>query len=150
MSDESYRILSCDEAEAYRNEDWFFKESKSVVGFGWAIPEKRLLKELDKKGFYRQKLQELIDEFEFWKVENIMEVLEWTWAGIVGYPRKDDMIEVVKSLYDSIENRILKEEYSKPCFFEAFSKNIIPKQIHFCPLFVAISVKKLYFCSRKY
>lgn len=127
MSDESYRILSCNEAEAYRNEDWFFKESKSVVGFGWAIPEKRLLKKLDKKGFYRQKLQELIDEFEFWKVENIMEVLEWTWAGIVGYPRKDDMIKVVKSLYDSIENRVLREEYCF-CATGGFKLTFIPEE----------------------
>lgn len=84
-----------------------------LVNNQWAVPEKRLLKELDKKKFYRQKLQELIDEFEFWKVENIMEVLEWKWAGVVGYPKKDDMIKVVKDLYNSIENRVLEEEY---CF----------------------------------
>ena len=77
------------------------------------MPEKRLLKELDKKKFYQQKLQELIDEFEFWKVENVMEVLGWTWADIIGYPKKDDMIKVVRDLYNSIENRVLKEEY---CF----------------------------------
>jgi len=113
MSDESYRIFSFAEAEVYKNEDWFYKESKHLTNYGWAIPEKRLLKELDKKKFYQQKLQELIDEFEFWKVEKVMEVLEWTWADIVGYPRKDDMIKLVESLYDSIESRVLKEEY---CF----------------------------------
>ena len=111
MSDEVYRFLNFEEAEVYKNEDWFSKEAKLLPDFGWAIPEKRLLKIIDKKKFYRQKLQELIDEFEFWKVENVMEVLEWTWT--IGYPRKDDMITVVWDLYDSIENRILREEY---CF----------------------------------
>lgn len=111
MSDESYRILADTEVENYKKEEWFFKESVWLTNNQWIVPEKRLLKELDKKKFYQQKLQELIDEFEFWKVEKVMEVLEWTWADIVGYPRKDDMIKVVKSLYDSIENRILKEEY---------------------------------------
>lgn len=113
MLDESYRILDAAECNKYQNEEWFYKESFWVVNNQWAVPEKRLLKELDKKKFYRQKLQELIDEFEFWKVENIMEVLEWTWADRIGYPRKDDMIELVESLYDSIENRVLKDEY---CF----------------------------------
>jgi len=113
MSDDSYRILDSSEIEVYKNKDWFYKESFLVVNNQWAVPEKRLLKELDKKKFYRQKLQELIDEFEFWKVENVMEVLEWTWVGIGGYPKKDDMIKLVKSLYDSIENRVLKGEY---CF----------------------------------
>lgn len=113
MSDESYRILSSAEYDIYKNCDWFYKESFRLIDHRWAVPEKRLLKELDKKKFYKQKLQELIDEFSFQKVEDIMEVLEWTWADTIGYPRKDDMIEVVESLYDSIENKILKGEY---CF----------------------------------
>ena len=112
MSDEVYRFLNFEEAEVYKNEDWFSKEAKLLPDFGWAIPEKRLLKMIDKKKFYRQKLQVLIDEFDFWKVENIMEVLEWTWAEI-GYPKKADMIKVVESLYASIESMILKGEY---CF----------------------------------
>lgn len=110
MSDENYRILSDTEADEYRTEDWFYKESFWLMNKQWAVPERRLLKELDKKKFYKQKLQELIDEFEFWKVEKVMEVLEWTWVDIIGYPRKDDMIKVVEGLYNSIENRILKEE----------------------------------------
>jgi len=113
MSDESYRIIDASETEVYKTRDWFYKESFWIVNSRWAVPEKRLLKELDKKKFYRQKLQELIDEFDFWKVENIMEVLEWTWADIVGFPKKDDMIKVVNNLYNSIENRVLKGEY---CF----------------------------------
>ncbi len=113
MSDESYRIIDAAEHDRYAHKDWFFKESFLLANNQWAVPEKRLLKELDKKKFYQQKLQELIDEFEFWKVEKIMEFLKWTWAGITGYPKKDDMIKMVKSLYDSIESRILKEEY---CF----------------------------------
>lgn len=113
MSDENYRILDTAECNMYKNEEWFYKESLWVANNQWAVPEKRLLKELDKKKFYRQKLQELIDEFDFWKVENVMEVLEWTWANTVGYPKKDDMIKVVENLYASIESRILKEEY---CF----------------------------------
>ena len=42
-----------------------------------------------------------------------MEVLDWKWAGIASYPKKNDMIKLVEYLYNSIENRILKEEY---CF----------------------------------
>lgn len=112
MSDESYRILDTAECNAYKNEEWFYKEALWVANNQWAVPEKRLLKELDKKKFYRQKLQVLIDEFDFWKVENVMEVLNWTWAN-VGYPKKDNMIKVVESLYAGIESRILKGEY---CF----------------------------------
>lgn len=112
MSDESYRILADVEVEKYKNEEWFNKEVLRLVDFYYAVPEKRLLKELDKKKFYRQKLQELIDEFDFWKVENIMEVLGWTWSDI-GYPKKADMIKVVESLYAGIESMILKGEY---CF----------------------------------
>jgi hypothetical protein len=112
MSGESYRILSSVEAQKYKDKDWFFKES-IYINNSYAVPEKRLLKELDKKKFYRQKLQELIYEFEFWKVERIMEALEWRWIGITGCPKRDDMIKVVESLYESIENRVLKEEH---CF----------------------------------
>jgi hypothetical protein len=112
MSVENYRIIDTVEYDIYKKEEWFYKEALLLVNNQWAVPERRLLKELDKKKFYRQKLQELIDEFEFWKVENVMEVLNWTWANI-GYPKKDDMIKVVESLYNSIENRILKGEY---CF----------------------------------
>ena len=112
MSDENYRILSNAEAENYKKEEWFYKESVWLIDRKWAVPEKRLLKELDKKKFYKQKLQELIDEFDFWKVENIMEVLGWTWSDI-GYPKKADMIKVVESLYAGIKSRILKGEY---CF----------------------------------
>ena len=112
MSDESYRIINTAEYDIYKKEGWFYRESLLLVNNQWAVPEKRLFKELDKKKFYRQKLQELIDEFDFWKVENVMEVLNWTWFNI-GYPKKDDMIKVVENLYNSIENRILKGEY---CF----------------------------------
>ena len=111
MSDESYRIIGTAEYDIYKNKEWFYKESFRLIDNQWAVPEKRLLEALDEKKFYRQKLQELIDEFEFWKVEKVMEVLGWTWAGT--YPKEDDMIKVVESLYDSIEDRILKREY---CF----------------------------------
>jgi hypothetical protein len=113
MSHESYRIIDTAEYGIYANKDWFFKESFLLANNQWAVPEKRLLKEIDKKKFYRQKLQELINEFEFYKVEKVMKVLDWTWADIIGYPRKDDMIKKVENLYYSIESRILKEEY---CF----------------------------------
>jgi len=113
MSDESYRIIDTVEYGIYASKDWFFKESFLLANNQWAVPEKRLLKKIDKKKFYRQKLQELISEFEFYKVEKVMKVLDWTWADIVGYPRKDDMINKVENLYNSIENRILEGEY---CF----------------------------------
>lgn len=113
MSDESYRILNDEEVNEYIDLSWFRKECKFIPNYGWAVPEKYLLKDIDRQKFFRSKLQELIDEFEFWKVESIMQVLNWTWADVVGYPKKDDMIKVVKDLYNSIENRVLEEEY---CF----------------------------------
>lgn len=113
MSDESYRILDDEEINKYIDCTWFREECKYIPNTGWAVPEKYLKKYIDKKKFYQQKLQELINEFEFWKVENIMEVLNWKWWDKDSYPKKDDMIKVVESLYNSIENRILKGEY---CF----------------------------------
>lgn len=112
MSDESYRILSFAEAEVYKNEDWFFKESKPLANFGWAIPEKRLLKDIDKKNFYRSKLTELLTEFDFEKVHKIMDLLNWEWAGVMSIPERADMIPVIKGLYDSIEEAILRGERS--------------------------------------
>jgi len=127
MSDESYRIIDAAEYDIYANKDWFFKESFLLANNQWAVPENRLLKQLDKKKFYRQKLQELISEFEFYKVEKVMKVLDWTWADIVGYPRKDDMIKVVEDLYNRIENRILKEEYCY-CATGGFKLTFIPEE----------------------
>lgn len=113
MSEESYKIINSEECDVYKDCDWFYRESFPLINTKWAVPEKRLLEELDKKKFYRQKLQGLIYEFEFWKVERIMKVLEWTWADIPAYPKKNDMIRVVEELYNSIESRVLKGEY---CF----------------------------------
>lgn len=113
MSEEKYLKLSNEEVSTLRNEDWFYKES-FVVGTAWMvpesrIPESRLLKSIDKKKYWDDKMQELIDDFSFDKVEDVMEVLGWTW--IAGYPKKEHMIPVVWSLYSSIQDGILKGEY---------------------------------------
>lgn len=108
MSKEKYLKLSNEEASALQNEDWFFKES-FVVGKAWMVPESRVLKSTDREGYWHDKMQELICDFPFDKVEDVMEVLGWTWAA--GCPKKENMIPVVWSLYSSIQGSILKGEY---------------------------------------
>jgi len=110
MSEEKYLKLSNEEASKLQNEDWFFKES-FIVGSAWMVPESRLLKSTDKRKYWHDKMQELIDDFSFSEVEDVMEVLGWTWANVSGYPKKENMIPVVWSLYSSIQDSILKGEY---------------------------------------
>ena len=115
MSSENYRILNYEEVQQYENCDWFMIEVKSFItaeGTRWLVPEKRVLKDLDKKGFFRRKLEELLDEFDFARVHDTMDVLGWHWANVDGIPEKDDMIPLVRSLYDAIEDRVLNEEYA--------------------------------------
>jgi len=113
MSDESYRVLTFEEALKYSNEPWYGSEVKSVIHAGiflYLVPSKYIV---DKKEHYASKLQELLDDFDFDAVHKCMDVLKWRWAGINGTPKKENMISVVKSLYASIEKRILDNEY---CF----------------------------------
>lgn len=110
MSEEKYLKLSTEEVSKLQNEDWFYKES-FLVGQAWMVPESRLLKSIDKRKYWHDKMQELIDDFSFSEVEDVMEVLRWTWAGVSGYPKKENMIPVVWSLYSSIQDNILKGEY---------------------------------------
>jgi len=111
MSGESYRILDDQEINKYIDFPWFRKECKLVPGSGWLVPEKYLLNELDKKRFYSNLLQELLDGFDFKRVHECMEVLNWYWAGVDGIPEKEDMISIVKNLYESIEKSILEGKY---------------------------------------
>lgn len=110
MSEEKYLKLSNEEASALQNEDWFYKES-FLVGTSWMVPESRLLKSTDREKYWHDKMQELIDDFSFDKVEDVMEVLKWTWAGVPGYPKRKYMIPVVWSLYDSLQESIFNGEY---------------------------------------
>lgn len=112
MSNESYRILNDEEVNKYIDCPWFKKECKFVSNYGWAVPEKYLLKDIDRKNFYRSKLEELLTEFDFEKVHEIMELLDWTWVGVTGIPEREDMISVIKGLYNSIENAILSSKES--------------------------------------
>lgn len=111
MSDESYRILDEQEINKYIDCPWFRKECKFISGTEWAVPEKYLIKDLDKKKFYSNLLQELLNGFDFERVHKCMEVLDWSWTGVNGIPEEEDMILVVKNLYESIEKRILEGKY---------------------------------------
>lgn len=114
MSDKSYRILEPGEIAKYIDKSWYDTEVKQVSHAGfllYLVPENRLTKELDKKAFYQSKLQELINEFDFDRVHQVMDVLDWHWANVYGIPEKIDMISVVRSLYSDIEERVLDEEY---------------------------------------
>lgn len=112
MSDESYRILNDEEVNKYIDLPWFKKECKFISNCGWAVPEKYLLKDIDRQKFFRSKLDELLEEFDFEKVHKIMDLLNWMWAGVYGIPTREDMILVVKNLYSSIEGAILRGEKS--------------------------------------
>lgn len=115
MSSENYRILNYEEVQRYTNCDWYSEEVINCLtaeGTIWLIPEKRVLKDLDKKSFYKKKLQELLDEFDFERVHDTMDALGWHWADVDGIPEKEDMIPLVRSLYDTIENRVLNGEYA--------------------------------------
>ena len=108
MSDESYRLITIKEANAYKDYAWFTLDAIKV-GDQWLVPEKYLLKDLDKKSYYRTKLQELLNSFDFEKVNIIMDALDWTWAGVCGTPGKEDMIPVIKQLYKDIEDFVLDD-----------------------------------------
>lgn len=115
MSSESYRLLHFDEVSRYINEPWYSSEVKVFVSEGiaiYAVPEKYLLKELDVKNFYLSKLQELINDFDFERVQSVMETLNWHWASIEGIPDKSVMISLVRELYHDIEDRILSHEHA--------------------------------------
>lgn len=112
MSDESYRILNNEEVNKYVDCPWFRKECMFISNHGWAVPEKYLLKDIDKKNFYRSKLDELLSEFDFERVHRIMDLLDWRLVGVYGIPKRENMISVIKSLYDSIEGSILRSEKS--------------------------------------
>ena len=71
-----------------------------------------MLKDIDRQKFFRSKLDELLEEFDFEKVHKIMDLLNWMWAGVYGIPTREDMILVVKNLYSSIEGAILRGEKS--------------------------------------
>ena len=112
MSDESYRILSDVEVNKYADCPWFNKECMFISNFGWAVPEKYLLKDINRQEFFRSKLDELLKEFDFEKVHKIMDLLDWRWAGVIGTPEEEDMILVVRNLFDSIKGAIIRKERS--------------------------------------
>ena len=112
MSDESYRILNDEEINKYIDLPWFKKECKFISNCGWAVPEKYLWRDIDRQKFFRSKLDELLEEFDFEKVHKIMDLLDWRWAGVLGTPEKEDMIPVVRSLFDSIKGAIIRKERS--------------------------------------
>jgi hypothetical protein len=112
MSNESYRILNDEEVNKYIDLPWFKKECKFIPNYGWAVPEKYLLKEIDRKKFYRSKLEELLHNFEFAKVWKVMKALDWKWAGCPDTPNVSDMTKVVEHLYNSIEKQVLNGRYT--------------------------------------
>lgn len=112
MSDESYRILSDEEVNKYIDLPWFRKECKFISNYGWAVPEKYLLKNIDKKKFYRSKLEELLQNFSFARVWKVMRTLDWKWVGCPDTPSISDMTKVVGVLYNSIEEQVLNGQYA--------------------------------------
>lgn len=115
MSEENYRLFNADEIAPFSEKLWFDDEAIMIYRGSqrcYLIPEKRVLKEVNRKQYFRDKLQELLDDYDFDKVERVMAELQWTWAGVNGYPTEDDMIPLVKNLYDSIENRVIENRYA--------------------------------------
>jgi hypothetical protein len=83
-----------------------------ISNFGWAVPEKYLLKDINRQEFFRSKLDELLKEFDFEKVHKIMNLLDWRWVGVLGIPEEEDMILVIRSLFNSIKGAIIRKERS--------------------------------------
>lgn len=57
---------------------------------------------------YDKLIEELLEEFEFNKVAQIMYQLDWTWYGEEYPPTIEEMKKCVRSLYESIRTRILE------------------------------------------
>lgn len=112
MSDESYRILNDKEIIKYKDCPWFKDECKFIPNYGWTVPEKYLLRDIDRQKFFRSRLDELLKEFDFDKVHKIMDLLNWRWAGVIGIPEEEDMIPVIRDLFDSIKGAITRKERS--------------------------------------
>lgn len=115
MLEESYKLFDKSNICLIdTDQDWFSKEVIAVQQangeFGWLVPVSRCLKITDRKSFFREKLEELIDSFEFDKVHKVMEELDWEWANL-GVPTIDSMKNCVRGLYTSIENRVVNNEH---------------------------------------
>lgn len=110
ISDESFRLVTSPELDEYKKCSWFNSRAYLYSANQYFIPECYLKKALDKAKYYEDKLQELIDGFDFERVHSVMKTLNWTWTNI-GVPSQDSMIAMVHSLYNSIKDKILKYEY---------------------------------------
>lgn len=117
MLEESYKLFDKSNICLIdTDQDWFGKEVIAVQQangeFGWLVPVSRCLKIIDRKSFFRGKLEKLINSFEFNKVHKVMIELNWTWANC-GVPKVEAMKDCIQDLYNSIENRVVNNEY---CF----------------------------------
>lgn len=110
ISNESFRLVTSPELDEYKKCSWFNREAFLFSANKYFIPECYLKKALDQAKYYEDKLQELIDGFDFKRVHSVMKAINWTWTNI-GIPDEDDMIAMVRSLYGGIRDRILKHEY---------------------------------------
>ena len=110
ISDESYRRVTSPELDSYKKCEWFKNEAFLFSAGMYFIPEHRMTKELDAIKFYEDKLQEILNGFDFDKVHEVMCTLNWCWANI-GIPSKEEMIAHIHYLYNSLKERIIKHEY---------------------------------------
>lgn len=110
ISNESFRLVTSPELDEYKKCSWFSREAYLFSVNKYFIPEYYLKKALDKAKYYEDKLQELIDGFDFERVHSVMQDINWTWTNI-GVPNESAMIAMVHSLYNSIRDRVLKHEY---------------------------------------
>lgn len=110
ISNERFRLVTSPELDEYKKCFWFSREAYLYSANQYFIPERYLRKALDKAKYYEDKLQELIDGFDFERVHSVMKAINWTWTN-VGVPYKDNMIAMVHNLYNGIKDRILKHEY---------------------------------------
>lgn len=110
ISNESFRLVTPPELDEYRYCSWFSRETYLLGIDKYFIPERYLKKALDQAKYYEDKLQELIDGFDFERVHSVMKTINWTWTNI-GVPSQNDMIAKVHSLYSSIRDRVLRHEY---------------------------------------
>lgn len=110
ISEESYRLVTGEDISKFNTLQWFSREAiHNINGAGYLIPEKYLIKELDRREFWRLKLDELLSDFDFERVYKVMETLDWYWITAEGVPEVEDMKESVRHLYSSMESSIIEK-----------------------------------------
>lgn len=146
MFDE-YSVLTSEELTLLdQNSKWFKDEvGKVTTSSGkclFLVPNKRISKLLDRKRKFDKKLEELLLDFDFNKVREIMESMDWTWYN-EGLPKVKSMKDMVRTLYNDIIMRIVKKKDAY-CACGGFKLQYYPEDEELTLIFEAITSSVFY------